>query len=59
MKNIKDKILKILNDNSGMGVIEVVLIILVLVGLAIVFKTQISTIANGLYTSIRNQVSGF
>lgn len=59
MKNIKNEISKILNNNSGMGVIEVVLIILVLVGLAIVFKTQISSIANGLYSSIRNQVNGF
>lgn len=59
MRKIKDKVLKILNNNSGMGVIEVVLIILVLVGLAIVFKTQISTIANGLYGSIKKQVSGF
>lgn len=59
MRKIKDKILKILKDNSGMGVIEVVLIILVLVGLALVFKTQISSIANGLYTSIKTQIKGF
>ncbi len=34
---MKEKIKEILNDESGMGVIEVVLIILVLVGLAFVF----------------------
>lgn len=59
MRKIKDKILEILKDDSGMGVIEVVLIIMVLIGLAIVFKTQISSIANGLYTSIKTQLKGF
>ena len=59
MKKIKSRMLKIFRDESGMGVIEVVLIIVVLVGLALVFKTQISSIANGLYNSIKNQVAGF
>lgn len=59
MKKIKDKIWKLFRDDSGMGVIEVVLIIMVLIGLAIVFKTQISSIANGLYTSIKTQLKGF
>lgn len=59
MIKIKDKILEILKDDSGMGVIEVVLIIMVLIGLAIVFKTQINSIANGLYTSIKTQIKGF
>ena len=50
---MKEKIKEILNDESGMGVIEVVLIILVLVGLAFVFKNQISGVANSIYTSIK------
>lgn len=59
MRKVKDKILEILKDDSGMGVIEVVLIIVVLVGLAVVFKAQITSIADGLYTSIRTQLKGF
>ena len=58
-KNIKEKLKEIFKDESGMGVIEIVLIILVLVGLAFVFKTQISSVANGVYTSIREQVNSF
>ena len=42
-----------------MGVIEVVLIILVLVGLALVFKSQISGIADGVYTTIKTQIKKF
>lgn len=59
MTKLKDKIKKILQDESGMGVVEVVLIILVLVGLALVFKNQITAIANGIYGSIREQVGKF
>lgn len=59
MKIIKNKLLKVLKDEEGMGVIEVVLIILVLVGLAFVFKGQISTISNGIYDSIKLQINNF
>ena len=40
-KKVREKIKEIVRDESGMGVIEIVLIILVLVGLALVFKSQI------------------
>lgn len=59
IEEIKEKTEKILKDESGMGVVEVVLIILVLVGLALVFKNQITAIANGIYGSIREQVGKF
>lgn len=59
LKKIKEKVLYIIRDESGMGVIEVVLIILVLVGLALVFKKQISGIANSVYLSIKTQIESF
>lgn len=46
-------------DEEAMGVIEVILIIMVLVGLAVVFKTQITAIAGTIFTKLRNQVSTF
>lgn len=58
-KQVREKIKEIIRDESGMGVIEIVLIILVLVGLALVFKSQISSVANGVYDSIREQVKTF
>lgn len=59
MKKIRERVIDILKDESGMGVVEVVLIILVLVGLVFAFKTQITSIANGIYGSIKAQVSAF
>lgn len=57
--SMKEKIKELIKDESGMGVIEVVLIIVVLVGLALVFKNQINAIASGLYDSIKDQIDNF
>ncbi|MBR6395588.1 MAG: hypothetical protein IKS09_01325 [Lachnospiraceae bacterium] len=45
------------NDNAGMGVIEVILIIVVLVGLVFIFKGQIEGIVNGIFKSISSGVT--
>lgn len=58
-EKVKKIFKRIVQDESGMGVIEIVLIILVLVGLALVFKNQISGVANGVYSSIKEQVNLF
>lgn len=59
MRKIVWKIRDFVRDERGMGVIEVVLIIVVLVGLALVFKNQISGIANSLYSSIKEEIKAF
>lgn len=45
------------NDNRGMGTVEVILIIVVLVGLVIIFKGQITGIVNSLFGQITSQTS--
>lgn len=59
VKKNEGEICKYYKRRKRMGVIEVVLIILVLVGLALVFKNQISSVANGVYMSIKEQVNSF
>ena len=44
-------------DDRGMGTVEVVLIIVVLVGLVIIFKDQITEIVNSIFESISENVS--
>lgn len=39
-------------DNRGVGVIEIVLILVVLIGLILVFKEQITAIVNNAFTAI-------
>lgn len=50
---------KFMNDNSGMGVVEIILIILVLVGLAVLFRSKITTIVNSIFTKITSKVNAF
>lgn len=42
-------------DESGMGVVEVILIIVVLIGLVIIFKNQITGVVNEIFEKIVSQ----
>ena len=42
-------------DENGMGTVEVILIIVVLIGLVIVFKEQISGIVEDVFKTIRQE----
>lgn len=44
-----------LTEEDGMGTVEVILIILVLVGLVIIFKEKITEVVNSIFTKITNQ----
>ena len=42
-------------DESGMGAVEVILIIVVLIGLVIIFKNQITAVVNEIFEKIVSQ----
>ncbi len=44
-----------LDEEDGIGVIEVVLILVVLIGLVIIFKKQITTLLNNVFKEINGQ----
>ncbi len=44
-----------IKEEDGMGTVEVILIIVVLVGLVILFKDQITKIVNNLFDKITSQ----
>ncbi|MCI9047209.1 MAG: hypothetical protein HFG71_08030 [Hungatella sp.] len=44
-----------LTEEDGIGVIEVVLILVVLVGLVIIFKKQITKLLDGIFKEIEKQ----
>lgn len=46
---------KFLTEEDGMGTVEVILIIVVLVGLVVIFKEKITDIVNSIFTKITNQ----
>lgn len=55
LKGFKD----FLREEDGMGTVEIILIIVVLIGLVIVFKNQITTIVNKLFGKITTEVDRF
>lgn len=44
-------------DNAGMGTVEVILIIVVLVGIVIIFKSQITELVESIFSKITKQVN--
>lgn len=44
-------------DDSGVGVVEVILILLVLIGLVIIFRDQLTTIINTIFSNISTEAS--
>lgn len=46
-------------EEDGMGTVEIILIIVVLVGLVIIFKNQITTIVNTLFDKITAKTNTF
>ncbi len=51
MGNFRD----FLREEDGMGVVEVILIIVILISLAILFKTQITSLVNKILNKISSQ----
>lgn len=40
------------NDNQGIGVVEIILILVVLIALVIIFKDQLTTLVNSIFDKI-------
>lgn len=56
---MKNKLMleELAHNNKGMGVVEVILIILVLVGLVVLFRNQITVIVTNIFSKITNKVN--
>lgn len=55
LNKVKDTILSFWKEEDGMGVVEIVLIIIVLVGLVIIFKKQITSLVNTILSKMTSQ----
>ncbi|OUQ20173.1 hypothetical protein B5E84_05415 [Lachnoclostridium sp. An14] len=53
--NLRKEWLAFWNEEDGVGVIEVVLILVVLIGLVIVFKKQINELLTNVFKEINKQ----
>lgn len=54
-KRIIDWKLYVAGNNAGMGTVEIILIIVVLIGLVLIFKTQITELVESIFNKITKQ----
>lgn len=54
-KKIMDWKLYVSGNNAGMGTVEIILIIVVLIGLVLIFKTQITELVESIFSKITKQ----
>lgn len=57
MKGGDNVLREFLNDESGMGVVEIILIIVVLIGLVVIFQSNIKSVVSSIFTKINSGVS--
>ncbi len=55
LTSVNRQILEFFKEEDGVGVIEVVLILVVLIGLVIIFKKQITTLLENIFKEINSQ----
>lgn len=48
----------ILRNEEGIGVVEVILILVVLIGLVLIFKSQLTSLVNTIFQKITSESSG-
>lgn len=54
---IKQWISDLWNDESGIGVVEMILILVVLIGLVLIFKNQLKTLVDGIFKEIQKKAN--
>lgn len=52
INNMKKEERKLFKNNKGMGTVEMILIIVVLIGLVLIFKTQIQELTGSVFEKI-------
>ena len=55
MKKLKEWVWDIVKEEDAVGVVEIILILVVLIGLVIIFKEQITNLVNSLLSKIAKQ----
>ena len=55
MRELKKQFISFLKEEEGIGVIEIVLILVVLIGLVILFKRQINQLLDNIFQEINSQ----
>lgn len=52
---IKNKIKNFIEEEDGIGTVEMILILVVLIGLVLIFKSQLTELVNTIFEKINSQ----
>lgn len=52
------QIIKIMKEEKGVGVVEVILILVVLIGLVVIFKSQLTSLVQTIFEKITSESAG-
>ncbi len=58
MWSIISRVRSILTDDRGIGVVEIILILVVLIGLVIIFKSQLTSLVQSIFSKITSESAG-
>lgn len=51
-------IMRVLKEEDGVGVVEIILILVVLIGLVIIFKSQLTSLVQTIFQKITSESAG-
>lgn len=54
---MREELRRFWTEEDGIGVVEVILILVVLIGLVIIFKTQLTSLVNSIFEKITSESS--
>ena len=55
LMKIKNRIWNFIEEEDGIGTVEMILILVVLIGLVLIFKSQLTTLVNTIFDKINSQ----
>ena len=55
---IREKVLPVADDDRGIGVVEVILILVVLIGLVVIFRDRLTAIVDTIFGRIAEDAGG-
>lgn len=58
IRTMGQRMMGLLKDKQGIGVVEVILILVVLIGLVIIFKSQLTSLVNTIFEKITSESAG-
>lgn len=55
MKQMGNSVRRFIQEEDGIGTVEMILILVVLIGLVIIFKSQLTTLVNNIFSQITSK----